>query len=156
MSKIKLKDCCNIITGKLDSNAAEKDGKYPYFTCAPEPLKINTFAYDDDAILLAGNNAAGNFHCQRYKGKFNAYQRTYIITAKKGYDIDFIYYNLLIDLDRFKRLSRGSQTKFLTIGLIEEFSIPDISLNQQINSRKLLSSLDKKIKINNRINDNLF
>ena len=100
MSKINLTKICNITTGKLDSNAAEENGKYPYFTCAPEPLAINTYAFDDDVILLAGNNASGNFHCQRYKGKFNAYQRTYIITAKDGYDIDYIYYNLKINLDR--------------------------------------------------------
>lgn len=98
MRYVKLTDICNITTGKLDSNAAEKNGKYPYFTCAPEPLKINTYAFDDDVILLAGNNASGNFHCQRFNGKFNAYQRTYIITAKSGYDIDYIFYNLMINL----------------------------------------------------------
>ena len=57
MKKIKLGDVCKIITGKLDSNAATENGKYPFFTCAPEPLKINEFAFDDDVILLAGNNA---------------------------------------------------------------------------------------------------
>ena len=76
-----------------------ENGKYPYFTCAPEPLKIDTYAFDDNAILLAGNNASGNFHCQRYNGRFNAYQRTYVITAKQGYDIDFIYYSLLVSFN---------------------------------------------------------
>ena len=88
----KLTDICNITTGKLDSNACEVNGKYPFFTCAPLPLKINSFAFDDDVILLAGNNASGNFHCQRFCGKFNAYQRTYIITEKDGYDLDYIFY----------------------------------------------------------------
>jgi type I restriction enzyme S subunit len=75
---IKLKDVCTITTGKLDSNVANENGKYPFFTCAPNPLKIDYFDFDDDVILIAGNNAGGNFHINRFKGKFNAYQRTYI------------------------------------------------------------------------------
>ena len=85
-----LTQVCNITTGKLDANAETPGGKYLFFTCAPSPLRIDTYAFDDDVILLAGNNAQGNFHIQRYKGKFNAYQRTYVITAKRGYDIDYI------------------------------------------------------------------
>lgn len=127
----KLTDCCDITTGKLDSNAAEANGLYPYFTCAPEPLRINTYAFNDDVIILAGNNASGNFHCQRFKGKFNAYQRTYVITAKPGYDIDFIFYNLLISLSHLKKISQGSQTKFLTMKMLDSFLIEDIDIDSQ-------------------------
>ncbi len=155
MNKVHLTDICNITTGKLDSNAAELNGKYPYFTCAPEPLKINTFEFDDDVILLAGNNATGNFHCQRYKGKFNAYQRTYIITAKRGYDIDYIYYNLLLNLKHLKKIAQGSQTKFLTMKILNEFLIEDIPYENQIKLSKLLSNVDSKIRINNKVNEEL-
>lgn len=61
-------------TGKLNSNAAVKNGKYPFFTCSPITLAINEYAYDQEAILLAGNNAEGNFSIKKYSGKFNAYQ----------------------------------------------------------------------------------
>lgn len=64
-----LTQVCNITTGKLDANAGIPNGKYPFFTCAPDPLRIDTFAFDDDVVLLAGNNAQGNFHIQRFKGK---------------------------------------------------------------------------------------
>ena len=79
MSKPTIGNACKIITGKLDSNAAVQNGKYPFFTCASSPDKIDNYAYDDDVVLVAGNNAQGNFHINRYKGKFNAYQRTYIL-----------------------------------------------------------------------------
>ena len=98
-----LTEICTIRTGKLDSNAFEDKGIYPFFTCAPEPLRINHYAFDDDVILLAGNNASGNFHCTRYKGKFNAYQRTYVITPNSGYNIDYIYYSLLLQLEYIKK-----------------------------------------------------
>ena len=82
---------CYITTGKLDANQAVRNGDYPFFTCAQFPDKIDTYAFDDDVVLVAGNNANGNFHVSRFKGKFNAYQRTYVLTAKKGEDIDYIY-----------------------------------------------------------------
>lgn len=57
--KCKLSEICSFTTGKLNSNAAVENGKYPFFTCSPETLKINDYAFDQEAILLAGNNAEG-------------------------------------------------------------------------------------------------
>jgi len=59
-------------TGKLDSNAAENNGKYPFFTCSPITLGINHYAFDTDAVILSGNNANGVFTTKFYSGKFNA------------------------------------------------------------------------------------
>lgn len=155
MSRVKLTTVCNITTGKLDANAAEENGIYPFFTCAPEPLTINTYAFDDNVILLAGNNAAGNFHCQRYKGKFNAYQRTYVITAKEGYDIEYIYYNLKLNLQQLKKKAQGSQTKFLTMKILEDFMVDDIEYLEQKKITKVLSQIDNKINTNNCVNEKL-
>ena len=149
MNYKKLPDICIITTGKLDANAAVAGGAYPFFTCAPEPTTIDSFAFDCDAILLAGNNAQGNFHITRYNGKFNAYQRTYVITAKDGYNIDFIKYMLELSLAHFKSQAQGSQTKFLTIQILNSFSIPDIPLKAQIKTVSPLVALDKKINNNN-------
>ena len=66
-------------TGKLDSNAMVETGRYPFFTCAKESYKIDSYAFDCEALLLAGNNAAGIYDVKHYKGKFNAYQRTYVL-----------------------------------------------------------------------------
>ena len=151
MSMIKLLSTCNITTGKLDANAAVENGMYPFFTCAPEPLRIDDYAFNDNVILLAGNNASGNFHCQRYNGKFNAYQRTYVLTAKNDYDIDYIYYSLLINLQLFKRMAQGSQTKFLTIDILNDFEINDIPIEYQKSIVYSLVKIDKKIGINKSI-----
>lgn len=61
-------EACNIVTGKLDANQAVKNGDYPFFTCAEFPERIDQYAFDDDVILIAGNNARGNFHVSRYNG----------------------------------------------------------------------------------------
>lgn len=155
MSKVKLTDVCEITTGKLDSNAFDEKGLYPFFTCSPDPLRINTYAFDGDVILLAGNNASGNFHCNRYNGKFNAYQRTYVITAKNGYDIDYIFYNLKINLAHLKKIAQGSQTKFLTMKILDNFMLEDIPLIEQKKLSSILRFIDSKISNNNRINAEL-
>jgi len=118
-------------------------------------LRINSFCFDDDVILLAGNNAGGNFHCQRYKGKFDAYQRTYILTAKEGYYLDFVYYSLIINLKQYAKKSQGSQTKFLTMKILQEFEIDEISFDEQKNIANRLKSIDSKIKNNITINAEL-
>ena len=153
----KLGDIVNFTTGKLDSNAAEINGKYPFFTCSPETLKINSFAFNQKAILLAGNNAEGNFSVKYYEGKFNAYQRTYVISISDENVVDykFLYYALKICLLRFKMMSQGTSTKFLTKSILNSFEIdlPNIETQQSIAS--ILASIDSKIQINRQINDNL-
>lgn len=144
-------DMCNICTGKLDANAAVKGGIYPFYTCAEFPDAIDTYSYDDDVVLIAGNNAKGNFHVNRYTGKFNAYQRTYIITAKENYCIDYIYYALKLELKRLREKSQGSQTKFLTMPLLQQIQVRVTDGDEQAKISKILKYLDNKIRINNSI-----
>lgn len=80
---LKWNDVFITTTGKLDSNASVEKGAYPFFTCSKELLRIDTYAFDQEALLLAGNNAAGKYDVKYYAGKFNAYQRTYVLSLKK-------------------------------------------------------------------------
>lgn len=155
--RVKLGEITNTITGKLNSNAAEPDGKYPFFTCAPIPSKINYYDYDLDAILLAGNNANGIFHIHRFSGKFNAYQRIYIITlSNENFSLNYIYYALKLLLNYMKEISYGSATKFLTMKILKnlEITIPK-SLDEQRAIANILSSLDDKIDLLQRQNKTL-
>lgn len=155
MKSYTLKDACYITTGKLDANQSIKNGIYPFFTCAEFPDAINTYAFDCDAVLVAGNNARGNFHVNRYKGKFNAYQRTYVLTSKENFDIDFIFYSLKLELKRLKEKSQGSQTKFLTLPILQNIHFSSILINEQKSIAAVLSALDKKIALNKQINARL-
>ena len=76
--EVKLGDICKIATGKKDVNEGNPDGLYPFFTCAKINTFSDTFSFDQEAILIAGNGEVG--HCQYYNGKFEAYQRTYILS----------------------------------------------------------------------------
>ena len=75
---IGLGNLCDIRTGKLNANAMVVNGDYLFFTCDALPSRIDNYAFDTDAILISGNGSQVG-HLHRYKGKFNAYQRTYVL-----------------------------------------------------------------------------
>jgi type I restriction enzyme S subunit len=82
-----------ITTGKLDANAMVENGEYRFYTCAKEFYRIDHFAFNAEALLVSGNGAnVGYIHY--YKGKFNAYQRTYVLT---DFSENIFYVKLYMD-----------------------------------------------------------
>ena len=113
-------------TGKLDSNAAVENGKFPFFTCSKETLRIDTYAFDQEALLLAGNNAAGKYDVKYYCGKFNAYQRTYVLSLKHDWSYALFRFQLEDKLGYLEQQSLGGLTKYLTLKILNEleFIVP--------------------------------
>ena len=154
--KVKLGEITIIKTGKLDSNAAVPNGAYPFFTCDPTTLSIDKWAYDTEAILLAGNNASGNYTAKYYKGKFNAYQRTYIIETLNPQlaSVRYMAYAMNQQLQLLKVMSSGSTTKFLTMKMLTQLSIdlPSIETQNRIATilsryNSLIENYQKQIKL---------
>ena len=112
-------------TGKLDSNAAVASGQFPFFTCSREDLWIDNYAFDCEALLLAGNNASADYSVKHYIGKFNAYQRTYVITIRDNRN-SYEYARFVLEhrLTELKRISKGTNTKYLTLELLNKIHIP--------------------------------
>jgi type I restriction enzyme S subunit len=119
-------------TGKLNSNAAKPNGIYPFFTCSQEIFRTDTYSFDTECVLLAGNNANGIFHIKYFKGKFDVYQRTYVIRSLNqnlatNY---YLYFAIKAQLEHLKSISTGAATKFLTLTILNNLkitvSIPDI------------------------------
>lgn len=149
---VKLKDLSLIKTGKLDSNEAVSGGTYPFFTCDPNTLRINNWAYDTEAVLLAGNNASGNYTAKYYNGKFNAYQRVYIIeTADRSrLNTRYLCYAMNQQLQLLKTMSSGSTTKFLTLGMLHGLDIPLPAIADQDKIVSVLSVYDDLIENNQK------
>ena len=152
-----LGELCDFTTGKLNSNAAVEEGCYPFFTCSPETLRINNFAFDREALLLAGNNANAIYSLKNYKGKFNAYQRTYVITIKNENTTSYkyLFYMLNLKLNYLKEISQGTATKFLTVRILNEILIDLPDYKEQKAIASILSSLDSKIDLLRRQNQTL-
>lgn len=103
-----------VLTGKLDVNAEDLDGIYPFFTCSMQPKKINTYAFDCEALLVAGNGIVG--YTQYYKGKFNAYQRTYVLHRFKEIEPKFLkhYVSVCLPIEVAPK-SVGSVIQFIKL-----------------------------------------
>lgn len=112
----------SITTGKLDANAEEPTGIYPFFTCSMFPKKINQYAFDCEALLVAGNGVVG--FTQYYKGKFNAYQRTYVLSDFHNIYPLFLKYYVSNNLKReVEQSSVGSVIQFIKLGDLQNFNI---------------------------------
>ena len=142
----KLGDLCSIATGKLDANAMNKNGKYRFFTCAKEYYYINTYAFDTEALLISGNGAYVGY-INYYKGKFNAYQRTYVLD-KFNEDIFYIKYFLdeFLPLRIFSEKKDGN-TPYIVLSTLSNMTIKFPAFNIQKIIVNILSELDKKINL---------
>ena len=121
-----LGDVCNLITtGKLNANAMEDDGIYPFFTCNETPYKINNYAFDLEAILISGNGSQVG-HLNYYKGKFNAYQRTYIVgDFKDSIQMMYLFHYLNRTLKGYiTQHSKKGSVPYITMPMLDNFKIP--------------------------------
>ena len=131
--KKRLGEICCIRTGKLDANAMVNDGKYPFFTCARERYSIDTYAFDTDALLISGNGAnVGYIH--HYTGKFNAYQRTYVLDQFQE-DINYVHVFLNRFLSsRIDAEKKAGNTPYIVLSTLSdmEIYIPDETTTKQL------------------------
>ena len=144
---VRLEDVCTFTTGKLNSEKATADGQYPFFTCSQETFKIDSYSFDQEAILLAGNNARGIYSVKYYKGRFDAYQRTYVITIKdtKRLSYQYFLYDLSLKLELLRRQSIGATTKYLTAPIIKNLGLTLPPPSEQLTISSVLWSCDEKI-----------
>ena len=147
----KLKTLAKYPTGKLNSNAAVEDGKYPFFTCAHDIYRIDQYSYDGEYVLLGGNNASGDFPIFYYNGKFDAYQRTYLIQPlSKDTDTKYLYYSIGLKLHQMKANASGTATKFLTQPILNSINIEYRDILEQKRIADILSAYDNLIENNNK------
>ena len=87
---LELSNIAKIRTGKKDANYGSADGEYFFFTCASEPIRCTGYSFDCKAILLAGNGNISNMSI--YEGRFEAYQRTYVVEIVPPFITEYCYY----------------------------------------------------------------
>lgn len=133
-----LGDICSIVTGKLDANAMVENGKYPFFTCAEEVFSIDEYTFDTEALLISGNGAnLGYIHY--YNGKFNAYQRTYVLD-KFAIDINYVRLYLETFLKyRIEQEKNTGNTPYIVLGTLSKMKI---KVPNTITQQKIIQSID--------------
>ena len=133
-----------IKTGKLDANAMIQNGKYRFYTCAKYFYYINDYAFDTEALLVSGNGAnVGYIHY--FKGKFNAYQRTYILDSFEENIFYIKYYLKKFLAARIDREKKDGNTPYIVLSTLKDMLIKIPCLEEQTKIANFLSSIDKNI-----------
>lgn len=140
----KLGEISHITTGKKDVNEGCEHGKYPFFTCSTSIARSDSYSFDKEAILIAGNGDVGNMHY--YNGKFEAYQRTYVLSEFK---IDTFYVLQYMDAFLISTLNDGkvgSTIPYIVLGQLQDFVIKTPkAIKEQQAIATILSDMDKEI-----------
>ena len=137
--KVKIGEITSIRTGKLDANAASPDGAYQFFTCSREPLRISTYSYDCECVLVAGN---GDLNVKYYNGKFDAYQRTYIIedNSTGRLYMPYLYFFMLGYIEELRKQAIGGVIKYIKLGNLTEALIELPTIEEQKKIVQILKS----------------
>ncbi|WAM01471.1 restriction endonuclease subunit S [Mycoplasmopsis felis] len=136
----------NITNGKLDANAMVKSGMYNFYTSGIDVYKIDKYSFEGEGISIAGNGVnMGYMHL--VSGKYNAYQRTYILNNIK-IDRHFLFYNLWKNFWEFcQKNTREGSIPYLLYNDISDFKIFKSHSNEQQKIGKLLENIDNLISL---------
>jgi type I restriction enzyme S subunit len=147
----KLGELCEICTGKKDANESNVNGLYPFFTCAENHIFSDTYSFDTEAILVAGNANVGQ--AKYYRGKFEAYQRTYVLTHFNRC-INVLYLYSILDSNLRPSLLTQVQTSamsYIKLPMLQEYRLPiPPNLKEQQKIADCLSSIDDLIAAHTR------
>ena len=141
---VRLGDICKITTGKLDANAQVENGQYPFFTCAERPFNIDSYAFDTEALLISGNGANLGY-VNYYKGKFNAYQRTYVLDHF-SVNIQYVKWALKVLLPQRIAIEKSSSnTPYIVLSTLADLKIPIPNNSKQNHIADLMMSFERKL-----------
>ena len=143
-TQLSLEQVAPILTGKKDANFSTEDGQYPFFTCAQTPLQAPSYSFNCDAVILAGN---GDFNVKLYRGQFEAYQRTYVLSPENKELLFLLYHAVNNSMEKLAQGASGSTIKFLTKGMIANIPVyvPDsLTLNK---FNELSEAIQKQIEV---------
>ena len=136
----------SITTGKLNANEMVDGGQFDFYTSGVDVFKIDKAAFNGPAITVAGNGA--NVGCLHLAdGKFNAYQRTYVLQDFLACR-EYIYAAIEVKLPNvIKKYKRGSAIPYIVMDMLADLKIPLPCMEEQQKIGSFLAEIDNEIEI---------
>ena len=127
---ISIGELFEVKTGNKNAQDAIDNGKFPFFTRSIETQRIDTYDYDQEALILPGE---GNFQIKYFKGKFNVHQRTYVLSDKGNHAIKLPLYKDVLQYRVVELIQKsvGSTVNSLRKPIIEKIKVPLLSEKDQ-------------------------
>jgi len=90
----RMKFLCDIQTGDKDTENAVDDGQYPFFVRSQTVERIDSMAFNCEAVLTAGDGAGVGKVFHYYEGPFDFHQRVYMMNRFRKITGKFLFHFL--------------------------------------------------------------
>lgn len=140
---VRLGNSSSIKTGKHNANHATENGFFRFYTCSSNYSFCDTYLFDGEAVIVPGNGDIGLVFY--YAGKFDAYQRTYIIYDFFGSTKYLYYYFYYMWRKRNEDKLFGTAIPYVRLANLTEFEIPFAPLEEQQKIVDKIESLFSKL-----------
>ena len=153
--KKRFKDVCNITTGNKNTQDKSDDGIYPFYVRSQNVERINSWTFDGEAILTAGDGVGVGKVFHYSTGKIGVHQRVYILSDFKC-DGKYLYSYFAGNFyKRVKRMSAKNSVDSVRMEMIADMPISLPSTMEQKKIGHLLALLDERIATQNKIIEKL-
>ena len=151
----RFKDVCNITTGNKNTQDKSDDGIYPFYVRSQIVERINSWTFDGEAILTAGDGVGVGKVFHYSTGKIGVHQRVYILSDFKC-DGKYLYSYFAGNFyNRVKRMSAKNSVDSVRMEMIADMPISLPSNEEQKKIGHLLALLDERIATQNKIIEDL-
>lgn len=151
----KFKDVCSTSTGNKNTQDKIDDGIYPFYVRSQTVERINSWTFDGEAILTAGDGVGVGKVFHHTYGKIGVHQRVYILSNFKC-DANYLFHFFSSHFyNRVKRMSAKNSVDSVRKEMITEMPLYLPSKQEQTKIGVLLSLLDERISTQNKIIEDL-
>jgi type I restriction enzyme S subunit len=133
----KLRYLADIDNGNKDTQDKIDDGMYPFYVRSDTVERINSFSYDGEAILTAGDGVGVGKVFHYVQGKFAFHQRVYKLSDFKNIFGKYLYYYIAENFHKeVMKLSAKSTVDSLRRPMFNNFVVvfPCLSGQQKISN----------------------
>ena len=153
--KCKFKDVCSTSTGNKNTQDKTDDGFYPFYVRSQTVERINSWTFDGEAILTAGDGVGVGKVFHHTYGKIGVHQRVYILSDFKC-DANYLFHFFSSKFyNRVKRMSAKNSVDSVRKEMITDMPLSLPIHKEQVKIGRLLTLLDERIATQNKIIDKL-
>ncbi len=145
--RVPLGEIATIGTGNHDTKDAVADGAYVFYARGRDPLRLESFDFDERAIITAGDGVGVGKVFHFADGKYALHQRAYRIVPDAGVDPRYIYHYLVTDFDRYlERISVHASVTSLRRPMFLNYPVAVPPLAEQERIVAILDKFDALVK----------